>query len=199
VLRTDDGKTLRIISREPTPWTNLRLGTTFTGLKVDWDKKPRVQVIGVAAIDRMPEEFYDVKLDQDQTVTAFIVRVEYEEGGKKVWRDFFINNWFHRWGKDADAKVLPHYARKEPRYGIYGYVSGHYAPLDKASKKLLEKYEPEYSGIIYHALLVKADNPIGYELKVLHLMGRHKKTAEYRVFHGNAKELIRLDDRPPKK
>src|ERR1700677_5054692 len=40
LLRDDQGKVHRVISREPTPWTNLRLGTTYPGLKIDWASKP---------------------------------------------------------------------------------------------------------------------------------------------------------------
>src|SRR5690348_1972873 len=36
VLRDDKGMIHRVLSREPTPWNDLRLGTTYTGLKVDW-------------------------------------------------------------------------------------------------------------------------------------------------------------------
>src|SRR4051794_22008238 len=50
------GKPWRIISREPTPAYGYRMGTTFTGLKVDWKAKPRVKVIGVKAIDRIPAD-----------------------------------------------------------------------------------------------------------------------------------------------
>src|SRR5262249_47428043 len=119
LLKTDDGKTIRVISREPTPWNNLRMGTTYTGLKVAWDKKPRVKIIGVKGVDRTPAEFYDLKLGDD-TVTAFIVRVETE---KDKYKDYYVNNWFHKWSKDADAKVLANYANGDPNYTIYGYVS----------------------------------------------------------------------------
>jgi hypothetical protein len=199
VLRTTDGKAIRIISREPTPWTDLRLGTTYTGLKVDWKSKPRVQVIGVAAIDRVPEEFPDLKLDKKNTITAFIVRIEVDEKGKKEFRDWFVNNWFHRWGSDADRKVLAHYAGKGEPYTVYGYLGSNTAPVDKAGQAIIDKYKGEYPGMIYHARVVKADNAVGYELKLIHLMGRSKKDAEYRVFHGDPKTLIKLDQKAPKK
>ncbi len=199
ILRTDDGKSLRIISREPTPWTDLRLGTTFTNLKVDWKSRPRVQVVGVAAIDRIPEEFPDLKLDRANTVTAFLVRVEVEADGKKSFRDWFVNNWFHRWGDEADKKMLAQFAGKSEPYTVYGFLGSNVAPLDRASQAILDRYRDDYGGIIYHARVVKAANPVGYELKVIHLMGRHKKTAEYRVFHGDPKKLVKLDGKGPKK
>ena len=43
--------------------------------------------------------------------------------------------------------------------------------------------------------MAKAKNEAGYELRVLHLMGRHKKSAEYEVFHGDASQLTKLDQR----
>ncbi len=196
VVRDEAGKLHRVISREPTPWAGYRLGTTYTGLKVDWQSKPRVLAIGVGAVDRIPEEFYDLKLDPKNTMTAFIVRVEVKE---KVWKDFYINNWFHRWGEETDRKMLAHYANQDPNYSVYGYLAGIAAPFDAAGQDLLKKYEPDYGGIIYHGRVVPAKNDVGYAVKVLHLMGRHKKTLSYDVFHGKAAELVKLDGKPPQK
>lgn len=195
LVRDDEGKLHRVISREPTPWTGLRLGTTYTGLAVDWHRQPRVRAIGVRAIDRQPEEFHGLKLEPEKTMTAFIVRIRQDR--QPEWRDFYVNNWFHRWGEETDRKVLPHFATNDPNYTVYGYLTGIAAPFDAEGKKLLEKYEPEYGGIIYHGRIVKASNDIGYEVKLLHLLGRHKKSAEYKVFHGDPKELVPLDGNAP--
>lgn len=197
LVRDDEGKLHRVISREPTPWNNHRLGTTYTGLPIDWTKQPRVQVIGVQAIDRMPVEFYDRKLDPEKTITAFLVRVQMPQEGKPVWRDFYINNWFHDWGAETDRKMLAHHAVTDANYTVYGYLKGIAAPFDEEGKKLLAKYEPDYGGIIYHGRVVKAKNDIGYEVSILHLMGRHKKTAKYEVFHGDAGTMIKLDGAAP--
>jgi len=200
LVRDDKGEVHRVISREPTPWTDLRLGTTFPKLAVDWKARPRVRIIGVRGIDRLPAEFPGLKLDPRRTTTAFILRVQAgKEGKKPAWRDFYVNNWFHKWGADVDRKVLAHYANAGPDYTVYGYLNGIAAPFDEAGKKLIAKYEPLYSGIIYHGRVVKADNVAGMEVRVLHLMGRHKKTLNYEVFHGNPKELIKLDGTPPPK
>ena len=51
LLKGDDGKTRRVISREPTPAYTFRMGTTFTGLKPDWNAGPRVRVVGVTGVD----------------------------------------------------------------------------------------------------------------------------------------------------
>jgi hypothetical protein len=199
VLRDDSGKRHRVISREPTPWTNLRLGTTYTGLKVDWATGPRVRIVGVQGIDRAPAEFYDLKIEPRETVTAFILRVRDADGAK--WQDYYVNNWFHHWGKEADAKVLAHFANDDPHYTAYGYLGGIAAPFDVAGQKLLERFSLTHGGIIYHARVAKAksaaENMVGYELRVLHLMGRHKKTAEYEVFHGDGSQLEKLDQRKP--
>ena len=71
------------------------MGTTFTDLKVDWKAKPRVKVIGVKTVDRIPADFYDFKLDDPNLVTALMVFVETEP---KVWKAYYINNWVHKWG-----------------------------------------------------------------------------------------------------
>ena len=186
VVRDDAGKAHRVISREPTPWAGYRLGTTYTGLAVDWIRQPRVQIIGVQAIDRQPEEYYDLKLDPKNTVTAFIMRVE----GK----DFYVNNWFHKWGDDTDKKMLKHYANDSPHYTVFGYLGGIAAPIDAEGKKLLDKY-PDTS--IYHGRVVPTKNEVGYELRILHLLGRDKKTAKYEIFHGNPQEVEKLDGTPP--
>ena len=189
-VRDDRGTLHRIISREPTPWSGHRFGTTYTGLAVDWTSKPRVKIIGVQAIDRQPEEFYGLKLDPAATITAFILRVQVS--GK--YSDFYVNNWFHKWGADTDRKVLPHYANNLPAYTIYGYLGGCAAPFDAEGKKLLEKY---LDANIYHARIVPVKNEVGYELHVLHLFGRDRKTARYEVFHGDPAAVVRLDGNAP--
>jgi hypothetical protein len=195
LVRDAAGQVHRVISREPTPWAGHRLGTTYTGLAVDWTRRPRVRIIGVQAIDRQPAEFYELALDPEKTITAFIVRVQM--GGtddQPAWRDFYVNNWFHKWGDETDLKILAHYANEDPNYTVYGYLTGATAPVDAAGKKLLEQH-PDSS--IYHGRIVKANNPVGYEIRILHLLGRSKKTARYEVFHGNPAELTLLDGQVP--
>jgi len=197
LVRDDKGTLHRVISREPTPWNGFRLGTTFTKLAVDWSAKPRVQIIGVRAIDRQPAEYYDLKLDPDRTVTAFILRVRQGD----VWKAFYVNNWFHDWGKETDRKILAHYANDLPHYTVYGYLnnSSIAAPFARESEELLKKYEPDFQAIIFHGRVKKADNEIGYEVHLLHILGRHKKSAEVRIFHGNPAEIERLDGKAPAK
>ncbi len=190
LVRDDKGTLHRVISREPTPWAGYRFGTTCTGLAVDWTGKPRVKFVGVQAIDRQPAEFYDLKLDPAATITAFIVRVQVSG----EWKDFYVNNWFHKWGGDTDRKVLPHYANNLPAYTIYGYLNGAFAPFDAEGKKLLATYP---DSIIYHGRIVPAKNDIGYEIHLLHLTGRDRKTAGYKVFHGDPATLTHLDGKAP--
>ncbi len=196
LMRDGDGKLHRVISREPTPWVGYRLGTTYTGLAVDWTAHPRVRVIGVRAVDRQPAEFYDLKLDADKIVTAFILRVDTAPDKKEpVWKDFYVNNWFHQWGAEPDVKMLPHFANDDPNYTVYGYLGGIAAPIDAEGKKLLEQF-PDSS--IYHGRVVKAKNDVGHELHVLHLLGREKKgQQEYKVFYGDPKQLVPLDGNAP--
>ena len=194
-VRDAAGKAYRVISREPTPWCDLRFGTTFTGRKVDWKQRPRVKIIGVKAVDRMPAEFYDLPLDPGNTATAFIVRVR--DAADSAWQDYYVNNWFHHWGPEADVKMLTHYANADPNYTVYGHVGGIAAPFDQAGQKLVEKFSADFGGMIYHARVVKGQNKPGYELRVLHLMGRHKKTAQYQVFYGEPGQLVHLDQRQP--
>jgi hypothetical protein len=202
LVRDAAGKVHRVISREPTPWTDLRLGTTYPGLTVDWSKHPRVKIVGVQAIDRIPVEFYELKLDPQATITAFIARVDVsgKADGKPEWKDYFVNNWFHKWGADTDKKILAHYATDDPNYTVYGYLGGIAAPFDAEGKALVDKNVAEYPGTIYHGRIVKADNDVGYAVHVLHLMGRSKKTADYNVYYGDPKQIVKLDQKaPPKK
>lgn len=196
LVRDDAGRLHRVISREPTPWNDLRLGTTYTGLPVDWVGKPRVKIIGVGGIDRIPEKFYDLKLDPAQTTTAFLVRVKQGD----AWKDFYVNNWFHDWSPDADRKLLPHFANALPNYTVYGYLNTIAAPFDKAGQAIVRKYEPEWSGIIFHGRVKPAQNEVGYEVELLHLLGRHKKSLDYKVFHGDPTQIPKLDGKgPPRK
>ncbi len=193
VVRDDRNVRHRVISREPTPWNNLRLGTMYTGLSLEGPRRPRVRVIGVQGIDRSPAEFHGLKLDASSTVTAFIVRAQEED---RSWRDFYVNNWFHDWGAETNREMLRHYANDDLNTTVYGFLGGIAAPFDAEGKKLLEKFEPDWGGIIYHGRVVKGD--AGYEVRLLHLMGRNKKTARYDVFHGDRATLVPLDGRKPR-
>jgi hypothetical protein len=93
--------------------------------------------------------------------------------------------------------VLSHYANNDPHYTVYGYLNAKAVPLDAAGDKLLRKFEADYAGIIYHGRIVKADNPAGCALHLLHLLGRNKKSLNYAVYYGDAKELIQLEGKPP--
>jgi len=194
LLRDDNGKLQRIISREPTPWNGLRLGTTYTGLPVDWTSKPRVRIAGVLGIDRQPADFYDLKLD-GAVVTAFILRVQ--QPGATTWRDFYVNNWFHDWGDETNRKILPHYLNKDPNYSVYGYVQGAMAPFDDEGRKLLARYDPDYRIIIYQGRIVAAQNDLGHAIQVTRLFGPHKKKAQWEVIHGDPTGLVQLDGKAP--
>ena len=91
-----------------------------------------MQIIGVRAIDRQPAEYYDLKLDPDKTITAFILRVRQGD----AWKDFYVNNWFHDWGPETDRKILAHYANDLPHYTVYGYIGNKSiaAPFDREAR-----------------------------------------------------------------
>jgi hypothetical protein len=195
LLRDDNGKLHRIISREPTPWNGLRMGTTYTGLPVDWAGKPRVRIVGVLGVDRQPAEFYDLKLD-DAVVTTFILRVQ-QPMQAHAWRDFYVNNWFHDWGDETNRKILPQFANKDPNYSVYGYVQGAMIPFDDEGRKLLAKYEADYRAIIYQGRIVPAKNDVGHAIQLTRLFGPNKKKANWEVFHGDPTGLVELDGKAP--
>jgi hypothetical protein len=193
------GKTWRIISREPTPAYGYRMGTTYTDLKVDWKAKPRVKVLGVKAIDRIPADFYDFKLDDKNLATALIVSVETEP---KVWKEFYINNWFHKWDEKAgkaDKVVHGHYAGKKAPYDIYGFVNGQAAPFDKKSQAIIEKNKDNPSRMFHGRIHATKDTPFGYEIELIDLIGRNAKTGGEAVLYGDAKTIPLLDGRKPQK
>ena len=145
-----------------------------------------------------PAEVEGEAIEAPSALAVDSARVEVRDKGAARWRDYFVNNWFHRWGADTDRKILAHYANTDPHYSVYGYLGGIAAPFDAAGQELIKRYEPVYTGIIYHGRVVAAKNEAGFEIRVLHLMGRHKKTLRYEVFHGNGAELVKLDQKPPK-
>src|SRR6185295_2137379 len=136
-LDADDGKTWKILSREPTPAYHWRMGPTRTALTVDWSKKPRVKVFGVAGIDRLPPTFHDLKLNDKNLATALVIWVETKPD---QWQELYVNNWFHKWGDRADAAVHRLYAGKKAPYDIYGFLAGQTAPFSKESQGLIAKH-----------------------------------------------------------
>jgi hypothetical protein len=121
------------------------------------------------------------------------------ETAPKVWKEYFVNNWFHKWGDRADKAVHAHYAGKKAPYDIYGFVDGQAAPFDKTSREIIEKNRGRYT--TFHGL-VKAtkDDPFGYEIELIDLIGKNPKTGGHTVLFGDAKTIPRLDNKnPPKK
>jgi hypothetical protein len=183
-------KTWNVISREPTPVQEYRCSTTYPGLKPDWSKTPRVKVVGVSGIDRIPVKFYGQKPNPEITMTAMILFVE--TGKKKELKEFYVNNWFHHWGQKADVNILKYYADKGKPYNVYGFVGGIAAPFDKGSQKIIDSHQGKK---IYHALVRKTDkNLVGYELKIVNLLVRDKQNS-YIVRYGSKDNLVRLDSK----
>jgi len=180
------GKTWRIISREPTPAYHWRMGTTLTGLKVDWSKNPRVKVVGVSGVDRQPAEFHDLKLEGD-IATAVVL---YVEGPDTKGHEFYVNNWFHSWDARADAAIHKLYAGKKAPYDVYGFIKGQVAPFSKDAQALIAKHQ---GAKMFHGLIRKTkDNSFGYEIELLHLVGPDKGGNGV-VFFGDPKTIPFLD------
>lgn len=186
------GKEWRIISREPTPHYDWRLGTTYTGLPVNWKKPPRVKVFGVTGVDRIPKDFYTFKLNEPNIATAFVVWVETAPG---TWREWYVNNWFHRWGAAADAAVHKLYADRKAPYDIYGYLNGQSAPFAAKSQELIRKNPRART---FHGLIRTNKNaPGGVEIELLHLFGPDAGGNGI-VFYGNAADIPKLDKKKRK-
>jgi hypothetical protein len=125
--------------------------------------------------------------------TAFIVFIETKPD---VWKEFYVNNWFHKWGSDADKVTHGFYAdRKEP-YDVYGWVEGMSAPFDARSQEIVKRHPPDK--LMYHGRIrsTKA-NPFGFEVELMQLIGRDPKTGGSAVLHGDASTIPKLDGRKP--
>ncbi len=187
------GKTWRIISREPTPAYDWRLGPTYTGLKVDWKARPRVKILGVKGVDRIPAEFYHFKLNEPNVATALVVFVD---TGRDQWKEFFVNNWFHVWGPKADPVIYRAYAGKKAPYDVYGFINGQAAPFNKQAQALIARHK---QARMFHGLIrATRDNPFGYEIELLHLFGPNAQ-GNGTAFSGDAKTLPPLDMKKPTK
>jgi hypothetical protein len=181
------GKSWRVLSREPTPAYDWRMGTTFTGLKRDWKKEPRVKIVGVTGVDRLPATFYDFKLNEPNIATAHLV---YVEGAKDKWQLYNANNWFHKWSDAADPVIYSHFADKPAPYDIYGFINGQSAPFAKKSQNLIDQHK---GARMFHGLIKSTrEQKFGYEIEVLHLVGPDKQGNGV-VFHGDPKTLPLLD------
>ncbi len=180
------GKTWRILSREPTPAYDWRMGTTFTGLKPDWTKQPRVRIVGVTGIDRLPANFYDFKLDEPLIATAHLV---WFDSAQDAWKLYNLNNWFHKWSAEADPVIYSHYADKQAPHDIYGFINGQAAPFSSRSQELIAQHK---GARMFHGVIRAAKNTFGYEIDVLHLVGPDKGGNGV-VFHGDPRTMTMLD------
>lgn len=187
------GKTWRVISREPTPFQSYRMGPTYTELKVTWDAKPRVKIVGVAGIDRTPAEFHDMALDPGATLTAFVLSVD--QGGDR-WAEWYVNNWFHRWGAAADAKVAGLFAGREAPHDVYGWVHDAATPFDERGRAEIARHGAAKG--CYHGLIRRRPDG-GLEIELLHLFVRDPQTGGYKCVLGDPADLVPLDDKDPPK
>ena len=191
LLEDDSGKTWRVITREITPAYEWRMGPTYPGLTVEWKRRPRVQVVGVRGVDRLPPEFHDLDLKDQPVVTAFIILAE---AGPGEWKEWYVNNWFHKWGPETDRIMHKRFADRKAPYDIYGFVEGMAAPFDAKSRLIVEKHPP--GRLMYHGRIRTAqDTPFGYEVELLQLIGRDPQTGGSANLYGDVNEMPKLDSR----
>ena len=148
-----------------------------------------MKVVGIRGVDRIPAEFYKLKLDEPNLATALVVWVE---TAPQTWKEYYVNNWFHKWGDKADRAVYKVYADRKAPYDIYGYVNGQTAPFSKEAKALIGRHK---SARTFHGLIrATPANPFGYEIDLLNLLGPDKQ-GNGTVFHGDPKQMVPLDQK----
>ena len=188
------GKTWRIVSRDMTPYEGRwLLGPTYTDLEVDWRSNPRIRVIGVGAIDRPSKQFYDLKLDEKNVGTAMVILVEVKPN---TWMEYYVNNWIHRWGPDADRAIHAYYADKKVPYDVFGWIEGKACPFSREARVLLKKFP--HSRIFHGAVRSAPGTKFGYVLTIEHLMGKDPKTRASQCYFGNPETLPKIDRYSPK-
>lgn len=177
----------QVISREPTPFEMWRFGTTFTGLKVDWNAGPEVRLTGVKGVDRIPASYPGLTLDAEKTITALILEVRVGED----WRPWYVNNWFHKWSTpEDDARIAAEYAGKSDPYEVYGFRDDAPAELTAASRAVVERF-PTWRA--YHGVLVRDPTAKGgIALEIRHLFAKDPKTGGNACVYGDPKALIPL-------
>lgn len=119
--------------------------------------------------------------------------LENADGSRPEW---YVNNWFHDWGKQANARVWRLYADRKPPYDIYGWVGPGSPPFSAAAQKLIDQHRDAKP--LYHGLLRRSDrNPQGFEIDLLHLIVRDPQSGGGGVVLGNPDTLPRLDTARP--
>lgn len=161
-------ETWDVVSRASTPYNGWRMGPTYTGLKVDWAKKPKLRIVGVQKIDRYQEKFHDIPLDKTKTITAFILFVWQDE----KWQEYYVNNWYHTWVEGTAGlhtkDIARYYVDRGKPYDVYGWLhsAGSDEVWDARMPALVARCKRK---AVYHGLLVSdATRPLGYRLKLLH-------------------------------
>jgi eukaryotic-like serine/threonine-protein kinase len=182
----------QVVSREPTPFESWRMGTTFTGLKLDWSTNPQVRIVALKGIDRIPATYPGLQLDPEKTLTVLLLDVRTGD----AWKPWYINNWFHRWSTpEEDARIAGHYVDRGAPYDVYGFRDDLLADLTEKSKQTAARF-PTWR--CYHGVLVKdAKAGRGYALELLHLFARNPQTGGYDCVYGDTKQLVPLSTPSP--
>ncbi|MFO0969163.1 MAG: hypothetical protein U0793_26715 [Gemmataceae bacterium] len=189
LFKDDAGKTWRVISREPTPAYEWRMGPTYLERKT-WKDGTRVKLVGVKAIDRIPVEFPEHKLDEKNIVTALLLWVEKAPG---EWRQVYVNNWFHIWGPRADRKIYAYYADKGPPYHLFGFARAQAAPFDARGRDVIARNKDNPSLMFQGRVKTAKGTDFGYEIELIDLIGRNVKSGGSTLLFGDAKTIPRLE------
>ncbi len=183
------GPAITVVSREPTPAYHWRLGTTYINTPVDFNSHPRVRVVGVTGLDRDPPDYYGKIHSAANLVTAHVVWVE-SSSHPGQWRPFYVNNWFHSWGAEADRAISKVYANQPAPFDIYGLVKGQIVPFSPSAQALLRAHpQAQY----YHGLIRGSEGD--YSIDLLHLIVQDKDGNGAVVYGDDS--IPRLDERKP--
>src|SRR5207249_253197 len=96
--------------------------------------------------------------------------IVYVEAAPNVWKEYFVNNWFHKWGDRADKVMYGHYAGKAKPYDIYGFANGQAAPFDKKSQAILETHKKNPSLMFHGRVHATKEHAFGYEIELIDLI-----------------------------
>lgn len=202
-----------VISRGSTPFEVYRLGPTY--VRVDQkalSDGTRISLLGVKAIDRIPQTFHKKVLPPDGTITALLITQPGERSGS-TGKPLYINNWFHPWRKDKDGTLIEgimdghvtrRYVDRKGPFWVCGWLPADTSSPDRAQRLLAVRHlledadiatisaEPFKKGVYRGYLIADETRALGYRLKLTQFWRHVPETGGYRLIIGNDKGLERL-------
>jgi len=174
-----------VVSRETTTFCEYKFGPTYTNLKVNWEERPIVRIIGVNGIDRSGSKFRDLNLDSKKVITALIVFVKLGN----EWKPYYINNWFHTWRGNQPGleskDIVQFYIDKG--YDVFGWINSKGNIPSEGIEKL--EYDKKETKIVYHGKIVSdKESKYGYKLKLLHFWVS-TGGGQYKLIYGSEENL----------